>query len=116
MAMILATVKLRLEKSSIFTIGSGTRRSHQTKMPIRIALATKSARMVGLVQPSRFPSMQGYYVYGDIEGWIGGFDIGNESSTFTVPHKGLLMTVSQAGGELYAGYADGKLFQITVVS
>ncbi|MFN8190195.1 MAG: PQQ-dependent sugar dehydrogenase [Nocardioidaceae bacterium] len=65
---------------------------------------------------SSYPSLQGYYVYGDIEGWIGGFDIGNESSAFTVPHKGLLMTVSQAGGELYAGYADGKLFRITAVS
>jgi glucose/arabinose dehydrogenase len=65
---------------------------------------------------SDFPSLQGYYVYGDMDGWIAGFDISDKSSTFKTPHKGLLMTVSEAGGELYAGYADGKLFQITVVS
>jgi len=65
---------------------------------------------------SRFPSMQGYYVYGDIEGWIAGFDVNDPSSTFSLPHGGTLMTISEAGGELYAGYADGRLFRISTVS
>lgn len=59
------------------------------------------------------PSLEGYYVYGDINGWIAGFDTGNPASTFEITPGSSLYTISEAGGELYAGYADGTLYRIT---
>lgn len=60
------------------------------------------------------PSLQGYYVYGDINGWIAGFDIADHSTQFTVNHQGPLLTISEAGGELYAGYGNGAVYRVVV--
>ncbi len=57
-------------------------------------------------------ALRGYYVYGDLTGWIGGFDIKKKSSQFRINPGGTLLTISQAGGELYAGFADGSVYQI----
>jgi glucose/arabinose dehydrogenase len=62
---------------------------------------------------SASPSLQGYYVYGDIEGWIAGFDATDSSQRFMLDRKGVLLTISEAGGELYAGYADGRLLRVS---
>ena len=63
---------------------------------------------------SASPALQGYYVYGDINGWVAGFDIADHSARFKVDHHGPLMTVSEAGGEIYAGYAGGNLYRVVV--
>jgi glucose/arabinose dehydrogenase len=63
------------------------------------------------------PALQGYYVYGDINGWIAGFDTTDSTQTFQIDPGGTLFTISQAGdGELYAGYADGTLYHLVVPS
>jgi hypothetical protein len=55
--MTLATQKLRMRKSSSLTIGSPTRRSHQTKMVKTTALTSSSPSVCGLVQPNLGPSI-----------------------------------------------------------
>ena len=60
------------------------------------------------------PSLQGYYVYGDLNGWIAGFDITDKTQRFQLDPGGTLFTISEAGGELYAGYADGTLYHLVV--
>ncbi len=58
-------------------------------------------------------ALQGYYVYGDLNGWIAGFDIADRSQTFTLTPGSTLLTISESGdGELYAGYADGTLYHL----
>ena len=47
MAITLPTQKLRILNSSIFIIGSGTRRSHQTKMPSRMTLDQEEPKNLG---------------------------------------------------------------------
>lgn len=63
------------------------------------------------------PALQGYYVYGDLNGWIGGFDLANPADSFQINPGSGLLTISQAGnGELYAGYGDGSIYHIGVPS
>lgn len=66
---------------------------------------------------SQSPSLQGYYVYGDLNGWIAGFDIADRTQTFTLTPGSTLLTISASGtGELYAGYADGTLYHLLVAT
>jgi glucose/arabinose dehydrogenase len=61
------------------------------------------------------PALRGYYVYGDLHGWIAGFDISDTGSSFKIDPGGTLLTISKAtGNELYAGYADGTIYRIAV--
>ncbi len=61
------------------------------------------------------PPLQGYYVYGDLDGWIAGFDIANPATAFRIDPGSSLLTLSQAGdGELYAGYGDGTVYRLGV--
>ncbi|MEZ5096875.1 MAG: PQQ-dependent sugar dehydrogenase [Nocardioides sp.] len=63
---------------------------------------------------SRSPALKGYYVYGDLNGWIAGFSIADPSQSFRVDPGTSLLTISKAGDkELYAGYADGTVYRIT---
>ncbi len=62
---------------------------------------------------SASPTLEGYYVYGDLNGWIAGFDIADKSQTFTLTPGSTLLTISASGdGELYAGYGDGTLYHL----
>ena len=64
---------------------------------------------------SASPTLQGYYVYGDLDGWIAGFDIADKTQAFQISPGTTLLTISAAGdGELYAGYADGTLYHLVV--
>ncbi len=63
---------------------------------------------------TRSPALQGYYVYGDFNGWIAGFDVSDPASSFrwNPGREGLLTISSGPDRELYAGYADGTLWRI----
>jgi len=60
------------------------------------------------------PTLKGHYVYGDLNGWISGFDLatpGTKAFTIT-PESELLTLAKAANGELYAGYASGAIYHL----
>lgn len=63
---------------------------------------------------SRSPALKGYYVYGDLNGWVAGFKVNDKSQRFRIDPGTTLLTISKAGDkELYAAYADGTVYRIT---
>ncbi len=63
---------------------------------------------------SESPLLAGHYVYGDLNGWISGFNISTPtSSAFKITPDETLLTLAKAGdGELYAGYASGAVYHL----
>jgi glucose/arabinose dehydrogenase len=62
---------------------------------------------------SQSPILRGYYVYGDLNGWIAGFRISDKTQSFQINPGTSLLSISQAGNkELYAAYADGTIYRI----
>lgn len=78
---------------------------------------SKGISVIGgaIYRGSQSPSLSGYYVYGDLSGWIAGFAVADKSQKFQLDTgKEGLLTVSMAGDkELYAGFMDGTLYRVT---
>jgi glucose/arabinose dehydrogenase len=73
----------------------------------------------GVYRGQESPGLSGFYVYGDLQGWVRGLNTADPSDTFQVdaPTDQGLFTISQAGdGELYAGYANGTLYRVVDAS
>lgn len=68
----------------------------------------------GIYRGSKSAALRGYYVYGDLSGWLAGFDVADRSRSFHLDTgKQGLLTVSLAGDkELYAGFTDGTLWRV----
>ena len=66
---------------------------------------------------TEFPDLKGYYVYGDLNGWIAGFKVNNPDITFKFTPTDFLLSISQAAnGELYAAYGNGDVYHVVVPS
>lgn len=106
----------RYEGNRVYDSGARLRGGKLVK-PVKTYRHSVGVSIIGgaVYRGSQSPTLRGYYVYGDLNGWIAGFDIANRAQTFRINPGGTLLTISQAGnGELYAGYADGTLYHLTV--
>jgi hypothetical protein len=99
---------------------SGERlRGGRLVMPVHTYHHPSGSSVIGgaVYRGSLSPALAGFYVYGDFDGWIAGFDVTDTASSFTFDTGVTLLTISQAAdGELYAGFADGTVQHIGVAA